>query len=140
MNEIKEVNGNSFYDDRGVVKFVNDFDLSQFKRFYTVENHSRGFIRAWHGHKKETKAITCLCGAALIGIVNMETGEVTKYTLSANSPKVIIVPPGHANGAKTLTDDCVLMYFSDKTVEESKGDDYRLPWNNWGGTWDEVYR
>ena len=38
-------------DDRGEVGFVNDFTFSGVKRFYTVANHSDGFVRAWHGHR-----------------------------------------------------------------------------------------
>ena len=37
--------------------FVNDFNFENVKRFYQVENHRQGFIRAWHGHKKEGKYI-----------------------------------------------------------------------------------
>ena len=40
-------------DDRGQLRFVNDFNFANVKRFYQVENHRQGFIRAWHGHKKK---------------------------------------------------------------------------------------
>ena len=56
-SEIEKVEGGLFADDRGFLRFVNNFDFSQVKRFYQVENHSAGFIRAWHGHKKEKKFI-----------------------------------------------------------------------------------
>ena len=38
--------GGQAVDDRGTVSFVNDFDFNNVKRFYQVENHRRGFIRA----------------------------------------------------------------------------------------------
>jgi dTDP-4-dehydrorhamnose 3,5-epimerase len=46
--EPKIINGGIAPDDRGSVRFVNDFDFAKVKRFYQVENHRAGFIRAWH--------------------------------------------------------------------------------------------
>ena len=66
MNEPRLISGNIGIDDRGEVGFVNDFDFAEVKRFYTVANHRQGFIRAWHGHKKEAKYVTVVQGAALI--------------------------------------------------------------------------
>jgi dTDP-4-dehydrorhamnose 3,5-epimerase-like enzyme len=133
------INGNLFCDDRGTVKFINDLDLSEFKRFYLVENHSRNFIRAWHGHQHEYKGVVCLKGSALVGAVNMTDGKVNKVTLSSQLPQTYIIPSGYANGFKTLTDDCLLMFLSSSTVEESKTDDIRIKWDKWN-IWEESYR
>ena len=146
---MKIIDGKKFCDDRGFVSYINDLDLSKYKRFYIVENHEQGFIRAWHGHKLESKAIICLRGAALITAVEFSSsgfdpdGEVCidRITISAHGPQAVIIPAGFANGAKTLTPDCILMYLSDKTVEESKKDDYRFPWHHWGtGCWGTEYK
>ena len=53
MDSTKIINGGIAVDDRGSVRFVNEFDFKNVKEFYHVSNHRRGFIRAWHGHKKE---------------------------------------------------------------------------------------
>ena len=55
-SKIEFVAGGLAVDDRGSLKFINDFALAGYKRFYVVENHKQGFIRAWHGHKHEAKA------------------------------------------------------------------------------------
>ena len=136
---IEKINGNSFVDDRGTLRFVNDFDFSKVKRFYQVENHSKGFIRAWHGHKKEAKFVYVAKGSALIGVVNLDTEEVQKNILSSEKPSVLYIPPNHANGFKTLEDDTILMFFSTSTIEESQGDDYRFAWDKWD-IWGENYR
>ena len=47
--------GNNYTDNRGNVIYFNDFDFKTIKRFYQISNHSQFFIRAWHGHKNETK-------------------------------------------------------------------------------------
>ena len=64
--------GKIIADDRGTVRFINDFNFVGVKRFYQVENHRRGFIRAWHGHRKEGKYVYVVNGAALIGVVNLD--------------------------------------------------------------------
>jgi dTDP-4-dehydrorhamnose 3,5-epimerase len=89
MSTTKLINGGLAVDDRGSVRFVNDFDFQNVKRFYQVENHRQGFIRAWHGHKKEGKYVYVVSGSALIGVVNMDTKEVQKFVLSDKLPKVL---------------------------------------------------
>ena len=54
------IEGGRSVDDRGEVGFINDFDLAEAKRFYTVTNHQAGFVRAWHGHRNEAKYVTVL--------------------------------------------------------------------------------
>ena len=54
---VELINGGIAVDDRGQLSFVNDFDFKDVKRFYMVENHEKGFIRAWHGHKKDVKYV-----------------------------------------------------------------------------------
>ena len=55
--QCKIFEGKVFVDDRGSLRFFNDFNFQEarIKRFYQVENHEQGFIRAWHGHKIEGK-------------------------------------------------------------------------------------
>lgn len=124
------IEGGQATDDRGTVRFVNEVDFTKVKRFYLVSNHSKGFVRAWHGHKKEAKYVLVVKGAAIIGAVNEEE-EVERFVLSDNKTQVLYIPPGHYNGFKTLTDDTQLMFFSTATLEESLEDDYRKPADEW---------
>lgn len=128
-------------DDRGSLKFINDFELAEFKRFYVVENHSKGFVRAWHGHKFEAKAVVCLQGAAVVAGVKIDNWinpsedlPVERMILSAAKPGALHIPAGYANGFMTLTDDAMLMFFSSSTLAESAEDDIRFDarkWNPW---------
>jgi dTDP-4-dehydrorhamnose 3,5-epimerase len=97
----KLINGGISVDDRGSVRFVNDFNFEEVKRFYQVENHDNNFIRAWHGHERESKYVYVTRGSILVGVVNMETEEIKKYVLSSSSPKVLYIPPGNYNGFQT---------------------------------------
>lgn len=135
----KILNGAVFADDRGFVRFVNEFNFSGVKRFYQVENHRKGFIRAWHGHYKEGKYVYVVKGTALVGAVNLQTENITKNVLSSQSPKILYIPPGYANGFKTLEENTILMFFSTSTLLDSQGDDYRYPWDKWN-IWREDYR
>jgi len=131
--------GGLFADDRGFLKFINDFNFEGVKRFYQVENYERGFIRAWHGHKKEGKYVYVVQGSAIVGAVNMETQAVEKFILSAAKPEILWIPAGYYNGFKTLEENTKLIFFSTSTIDESKGDDIREEYDKWD-IWDIIYR
>jgi dTDP-4-dehydrorhamnose 3,5-epimerase-like enzyme len=135
----KIISGGLAVDDRGSVRFINEFDFKGVKRFYHVENHKRGFIRAWHGHIKEGKYVYVVDGSALIGVVNMKTKEVSKYILSNKSPKILWIPPGYFNGFKSLEENTKIMFFSTSSLEESLGDDIRKDFDEWD-IWSDDYR
>ncbi len=135
------IKGGSATDDRGRVSFINDFNFEDVKRFYMVENHKQNFVRAWHAHKKESKYVQVVKGSALVCVVKIDNWdmpaanlEVEKFVLSENSPSVLYIPKGYANGFMSLTEDAKLMFYSTSTLEESLGDDYRYNaryWNPW---------
>ena len=128
---VKLINGGVAVDDRGQLSFVNDFDFKDVKRFYMVENHEQGFIRAWHGHKKEGKYVYVPSGAILIGAVNLETEEVERFVLSSSKPQILYIPPGYANGFMNLQNNTKVIFFSTSTLEDSIGDDIRFEWDKW---------
>ena len=133
-------------DDRGELAYVNDFRFEGVKRFYMVSNHSQGFVRAWHGHKREAKYVTAVSGAAVVGAVCIDDwerpskeSEVQRFVLSAHRPSVLYIPPGYANGFMSLTADLRLMFFSTSSLEESHGDDFRYESRYWD-IWKVVER
>ena len=140
------LSGSLVVDDRGEVGFVNDFRFDGVKRFYTVSNFRQGFVRAWHGHRREAKFVTAIQGAALVGMVSIDDwenpsrgAEVARFTLSAHKPAVLFIPAGYANGFMSLTPDLKLMFFSTSTLEESQGDDFRYDARHWD-IWNVVSR
>lgn len=139
--KVEFVAGGLAVDDRGSLKFINDFALAGYKRFYIVENHRQGFIRAWHGHKHEAKAVVCLQGSALVAGVKIDNWEspskdlpVERFVLSGSKPGALLIPAGYANGFMSLSSDTILMFFSSSTLAESAADDIRFEsrmWNPW---------
>jgi dTDP-4-dehydrorhamnose 3,5-epimerase-like enzyme len=144
--EPKLIKGGIAIDDRGAVSFVNDFNFQGVKRFYTIENHKQGFIRAWHGHKKEGKYFLVVKGSAIICGVEIDDWEnpsknlkIFRYVLSEVSPSVLYMPAGYANGSMTLSKDSKIMVFSDSTLEESLHDDIRFDSRHWN-PWEVIER
>jgi dTDP-4-dehydrorhamnose 3,5-epimerase len=145
--EPKIINGGVATDDRGTVRFVNEFNFDGVKRFYQVQNHRAGFIRAWHGHHKEGKYVYVAKGTAIIGAVpidmmiekNVDQSKVFKTVLSSNNPKVLFIPAGYANGFKSLEAGTIVQFFSTSTLEDSLGDDIRFDYDL-VNIWEEDYR
>ena len=138
MTEPTLISGGIAVDDRGSVGFVNDFDFAGVRRFYMVENHAQGFVRAWHGHRNETKAVVMAAGAALVCCVEIDDWtkpspdlDVHRFVLSAEAPSVLWIPAGFANGFMTLTEGARVLFLSTATLEESMADDIRFPSRHW---------
>lgn len=133
--------GGIFTDKRGTLRFVNDFDASPVKRIYTVENADTQVIRAWQAHRYETKFFHVVKGRFVIAWVRLddfthpsENLKADHAILSHANPEVLVVPGGFANGIRALEQDSVLLVMSDKTLEDSKNDNYRFDpalWFDW---------
>ena len=140
-NKIKIYSGGVSVDERGQLDYFNEINFKSIKRFYIVQNHKDKFIRAWHAHKKESKLIQVISGAALICAVKIDNwkkpnkkANVFKKILSVNKPELLFIPKGYANGAMTLTRNTKIMYYSDKILNDSISDDFRYDfdyWNPW---------
>ena len=142
--KLKFTSGDIFVDDRGELLFCNDFEMTDVKRFYQVSNHKTEFIRAWHAHKKESKYVYVITGAAILGAVKIDDWKspsknlpVKKYVLSDKKPGVLFIPGGYAHGYKTLVPDTKIIFFSSMTISESSKDDYRYDANYWN-PWEVV--
>lgn len=133
------IEGGLAVDERGQLIFVNDFDFKGVQRFYMVENFSTDTIRAFHGHRKESKYAFVATGSALLVAVEIDDfaepskdSEVRRFVLSARKPSILYIPPGYANGFKALEKNTKIIFFSTSSLEESKKDDYRFPYDYWG--------
>lgn len=135
-------------DNRGSVEFYNNLDFEQFKRFYIVTNPKNGTVRAWHGHKIESKLVKVLKGRFLVCTVKIDdwitpnkNNTVLKTEMNEHSG-VLFIPPGFANGAINLEPNSKILYFSSLHLEESKEDDFRFDskyWNPWDEYSPEIY-
>ena len=118
------IEGNIHIDERGIVRFVNDFDMSKVARMYCIEP-KMGVVRAWQGHKLEKKWFYVAKGSFLIKTVEMDSLNKVEYLLSSTESIVLEIGGGYYNGFETLEKGSVLMVFSDFSMEDSKNDDFR---------------
>ena len=133
-------------DDRGMLRFCNDFDMTAVKRFYVVSNHEPQFVRAWHAHKVERKFAYVASGSAVFGVVHIDNWDmpnpnsrVQRQILSDARPGILEIPGGFAHGFKTLVPDTKVFFFSTSTLGESAEDDFRYPYDYWN-PWSVVPR
>jgi len=135
------IKGGSHTDNRGTIRFVNDFDLKDIRRFYTIQHPDTQIIRAWQGHKIETKYFMPLSGTFVVAWVEIDDFEdpsdqlKAEYTiLNAKKPKILHIPPGHANGLRAMESNSQIAVFSDMPMEKSSKEKYSYPpekWLNW---------
>ena len=132
------IKGNTHDDSRGTVRFVNDFTFEGIRRFYAITHPDTSIIRAWQGHKLETKYFYAAKGCFLINWIKIDNWQQPSKDLKKNAhilsdrqSEVLVIPPGYANGLKALETDSILISFSDMTLEESQHDDYRFPPDYW---------
>jgi dTDP-4-dehydrorhamnose 3,5-epimerase len=141
MNEVRHIKGDVFTDERGVLQYVNDFDFTGVKRFYQIIHPDASVVRAWQGHQVEHKWFFVGQGSFLIAWVKIDDWDTPSKTLkaeysvlSAQSPQVISIPPGYANGIKALEPGSVLTVFSNLTVDQSSNDRWSFDpslWMDW---------
>ena len=138
MKLTRIIKGGIFNDERGSLRFVNDFSLSNFKRFYLVKNKNTNLIRAWQGHKKEIKVFYPTKGSFIISWVKIDDFKrpspnltTESYVLDSRESEVLIIDKGHANGFKAEEPNSELLIFSNLDLEESSEDLYRFNKDLW---------
>lgn len=124
--------GDSIVDEDGAIRFVNDFDFKNVKRFYQMQTNRVGGVRAWMGSKTADTYIYVPSGSAKIAVVNLDTNEVQEIVLSDVKPRVMWVAPNSAFGFQSLEEKTILMCFSSETEAESKVSALKFPKEQWG--------
>lgn len=135
--------GGIFSDERGTVGFVNDFLMTDVRRFYFIGFPAMGAVRAWIGHRHERKWFAAAAGRIALVVrpleafAQIEAEPARVFRIEEAAPSVVAVPAGHAVGMKALSPHARLLVYSDKTLEEAKGDDIRFDKNE-GFDWETL--
>jgi dTDP-4-dehydrorhamnose 3,5-epimerase-like enzyme len=127
--------GGNHTDKRGTLTFNNDFDASQIKRIYTIQNENTSIIRAWQGHKIEKRWFTAIKGSfeiKLIKIDNWENpdknAEVFSIILNDKNLDTLAIPNGYLNSIQALEENSKLLAMSDYQLGEIN-DEYKFESN-----------
>ena len=96
-------------DERGILNFNNDFDMSQVKRMYLIENVDTFFKRRWQGHKIEQRWFSATIGKFKIEIIKIHDWEnppkkIEKITfeISCENTDVLHLPAGYITSIQSL--------------------------------------
>lgn len=136
MKEVsKIIKGNSHSDERGTLYYNNDFDASEIKRIYFIENKEVTFKRGWQGHKIEQRWFAAVQGSFKISVISVDDWEkpsenltACDFVLTATALDALHVPKGNITRIQALENDARLMAMSDYNLGEVK-DEYRFDSN-----------
>lgn len=130
----KLIQGGEHIDSRGVVTFLNDFDMTQVKRFYIIQNADSDVVRAWRAHKIEQRWLYVVDGEFLIRVVKIDdfgtpnrNADIEDYLISAKTNQVLHIPVGYATSVQAKVDQAKLLVFADYEIENAKLDNYLYP-------------
>ena len=134
----KIITGGNFTDHRGTVSYVNDFSFNGIERFYIISNSDAYPVRAWQGHKLDSKNFYCLSGSFRIHYVKIDDWEhpskdltIETVTLLASESKMLHIPAGYANAIESLESHSKLVSFSTLPLHNVSDDDVRYEANYW---------
>lgn len=128
----KIIKGEYYSDSRGTLFYNNDFDASEIKRVYVIENLDIDLKRAWQGHAIEQRWFSALTGSFKIRLVPIDNWsspskdlEIIDSVLESNSLDILHIPNGYATSIQSLEKDSKLLVMADYLLGEIK-DEYRF--------------
>lgn len=134
MNDISIIKGGIARDNRGEIRFVNDFDMSLIKRFYIIKNSDNELLRGWRAHKIEKRWFYVTKGTFEINVVNIDNFDCPSTDLLIESTiinelnqEVLYVPEGFGTTLRSLELNSQLLVFADYGIEHTLNDDYTYP-------------
>jgi len=137
MNNCEVIQGGVFQDQRGQIRFVNDFDMNVIRRFYIIKNADTDLARGWRGHRIEQRWFYVLSGAFNIDIVKIDNWEVPNSKLSvdrklliASDMQVLHIPAGYCTAFRALENNSEMLVYADSLLSGTSQDNY---------TWDLDY-
>jgi len=134
MQELKFIQGGCSKDERGQIRFVNDFDMSLVKRFYIIKNADTELVRGWRGHRIEQRWFYVIAGAFNVNIVRINNWEdadnmlpIQNIELNNKDMKVLNVPAGYATAFIASEPNSELLVYADYPLSHATLDDYTWP-------------
>jgi dTDP-4-dehydrorhamnose 3,5-epimerase-like enzyme len=126
------IEGNKYSDGRGKLFFNNDFDATEVKRIYFIENVNTEFVRGWQGHKIEQRWFTAVVGSfkiwvqALANYENeIEPKELFEFELNSQKLNVLHIPGGYITAIQSLEPSSKLLVMADYFLGEIN-DEFRF--------------
>lgn len=131
MSKLSVIQGGVVKDERGQIRFVNEFDMSLVKRFYIIKNADTELIRGWRAHRIEQRWFYVLSGSFKVDLVKIDDWEapdpslhVETLMLDAVDMKVLHVPAGYGTAFRALEAASELLVYADHPMTHAPLDDY----------------
>ena len=137
MNKIepKIIQGNFLSDNRGTLFYNNDFNATEVKRFYIIENKDSELIRGWQGHKIEQRWFNVVQGSFSVKLIKIDNWELPSKDLcckeciiTSKSLDLLHVPKGFISCIQSKEEGSKLLVMSDYMFDEIE-DDFRFDLN-----------
>lgn len=131
--EIPEIiSGGNHLDERGILLFNNNFDASQVKRIYFIENRDADFVRGWIGHKIEQRWFSAVAGSFIIKLVKIDDwnqpdqqSEIMEFELNSQKMDILHIPKGYATAIQSREQGSRLLVMANYLLGEI-ADQYRF--------------
>ncbi len=137
MLETNVIQGGIAQDQRGQIRFVNDFDMTLIKRFYIIKNVDTELIRGWRAHRIEQRWFYVLSGTFSIDLVKIDNWEtpdsnlpIQNVILKATDFKILHIPCGYGTSFRALDPDSELLVYSDYSITNAILDDHTWPFDH----------
>ena len=124
--------GKRHVDARGVITFNNDFDASQIKRIYTIENANTNIVRGWQGHAIEQRWFACISGSYKVSVIAIDSFDTPsknlkpqEFVLIDDALTYLHVPAGCVTSLQALQPGSKLLVFADYLMGKVQ-DEYRF--------------
>ncbi len=131
----KLISGNHHKDQRGIVSFNNDFDLTQIKRMYIIENSNIDIVRAWQGHKIEQRWFTAVEGKFRIQLIQVDNWDhpnsnlpKIEFIIQSETLDTLHIPGGYISSIQSLKEKSKLIAMTDYHLGEID-DEYKYTTN-----------
>lgn len=131
MNDLRYIKGGIAKDERGEIRFVNEFDMSSVKRFYIIKNSDTQLIRGWRAHRIEQRWFYVLSGSFNVDLVKIDDWDnpnpllpIKSMVLNSIDMKVLHVPSGYGTAFRAVEADSELLVYADYPITNSPLDDY----------------
>jgi|SRR5690606_22646632 len=125
------IQGGIAKDYRGQIRFVNDFDMKEVKRFYIIKNSDIDLVRGWRAHKIEKRWFYVLSGTFLLSVVKIDDWQnpsrdlvVEDIILNSTDNRVLYLPNGYGTAFKALEQDSEVLVFADHSLDHAQYDDF----------------
>ena len=125
--------GGIYKDERGLLNFNNDFDMSSVKRMYLIENTDTLLKRRWQGHKIEQRWFSVTTGKFKIEIIKIDDWknpskkqQKITFEISSENTDVLHIPAGYVTSIQAMIKSSKLLVMAEYK-SGTISDDYKYP-------------